>query len=104
ATASAAAQGVGAFAAAELEFRRSFFSPPFCEMASVLVSSPVRERAEEAAGELGSELARQGAPLRMSGPAPAPLERLLGRWRFQILLRAPDRRAVLSALEAAIPE
>ena len=100
----AAEHDVAAFAAAELEFRRAFFYPPFCEMAAVLVSSPQRERAEEAAAELGSALARQGAGLRLSGPAPAPLERLQGRWRFQILLRAPDRRAVLAALEAAIPE
>jgi primosomal protein N' (replication factor Y) len=100
----AAEHDVAAFAAAELEFRRAFFYPPFCEMAAVLVSSPARERAEEAAAGLGSSLARHGAGLRLSGPAPAPLERLLGRWRFQILLRAPDRRAVLAALEAAVPE
>jgi primosomal protein N' (replication factor Y) len=74
-------------------------------MASVLVSSPVRERAEAAAAELGAAIGDGRHPgLRLSGPAPAPLERLQGRWRFQILLRAPDRRAVLSALEAAIPE
>ena len=33
-----------------------------------------------------------------------PLERLQGRWRFQILVRAADRRAVLAALEAAVPD
>ncbi len=38
------------------------------------------------------------------GPAPAPLERLQGRWRFQILVRAADRRTVLAALERAVPE
>jgi primosomal protein N' (replication factor Y) len=101
----AAAHDVDGFAASELEFRRSFFYPPFCEMASVLVSSPVRERAEAAAAELGAAIGDGRHPgLRLSGPAPAPLERLQGRWRFQLLLRAPDRRAVLSALEAAIPE
>ena len=100
----AASHDVAAFAAAELEFRRTFFYPPFCEMAALLVSSPHRERAEEAAAALGSALGRQGASLRISGPAPAPLERLQGRWRFQILLRAADRRSVLAALEAAVPE
>ncbi|MEP6995063.1 MAG: primosomal protein N', partial [Acidobacteriota bacterium] len=64
----------------------------------------VRERAHDAAAELGRAFGRQAGALRMSGPAPAPLERLQGRWRFQILLRAPDRRAVLQALEAAIPD
>ena len=42
--------------------------------------------------------------MRISGPAPAPLERLKGRWRFQILLRGSDRRAVLRVLEATVPD
>jgi primosomal protein N' (replication factor Y) len=100
----AAEHDVERFAAAELEFRRAFFYPPFCEMAAVLATSPDRERAQTAAGELGAAFARQAGALRVSGPAPAPLERLQGRWRFQILLRAADRRAVLAALEASIPE
>jgi primosomal protein N' (replication factor Y) len=95
---------VEGFAAHELEFRRAFFYPPFSEMASILASSPQRERAEEAAAQLGAQFRRQGDSLRISGPAPAPLERLQGRWRFQILLRAADRRAVLTALAAAIPD
>jgi primosomal protein N' (replication factor Y) len=71
------------------------------------VSSPDRERASAAAAEIAA--AASPAPgadsaLRLSGPAPAPLERLQGRWRFQILLRARDRRSVLAALEACIPE
>jgi primosomal protein N' (replication factor Y) len=41
------------------------------------------------------------------GPAPAPLARLRGRWRVQILLLAPARaplRAALSAVTAlALP-
>ncbi|HYB53983.1 MAG TPA: hypothetical protein VEG84_08965 [Thermoanaerobaculia bacterium] len=42
--------------------------------------------------------------MRLSGPAPAPLERLQARWRFQLLLRARDRQTVLAALEQAVPE
>ncbi len=95
---------VAGFAEAELEFRRAFFYPPFSELAAVLVSSPDRERAESAAAELGKALRSLPDPLRLSGPAPAPLERLQGRWRFQVLIRAVDRRAVLAALESAIPE
>ena len=100
----AAEHDVTGFADSELEFRRAFFYPPFSELAAILVSSPDRDRADAAAGEVGRAL--QGSPdtLRISGPAPAPLERLQGRWRFQVLLRAPDRRAVLAALEAALPE
>ncbi len=100
----AAEHDVPGFAAAELDFRRAFFYPPFSELAAVLVSSPDRDRAESAAADLGRTLRSLPDGLRLSGPAPAPLERLQGRWRFQVLIRAADRRAVLAALESAIPE
>jgi primosomal protein N' (replication factor Y) len=102
----AAAHDVDGFAAHELEFRRAFFYPPFAELASLLVSSPNRVKAEEVANEIGRALAAasQGRNVRLSGPAPAPLERLAGKWRFQILVRAAERLVILSVLEAAIPE
>ena len=100
----AAAHDVDGFARQELEFRRTFFYPPFSELAAVLVSSPDRGRAESAAAEVGRGLRTDGQKLVLSGPAPAPLERLQGRWRFQILLRTSDRRRILAALEGAIPE
>ncbi len=95
---------VDGFAAEELAFRRSFFYPPFAQLASVVVSSPDREKAQAAARSLGEAVAASPSALRISGPAPAPLERLQGRWRFQILVRAAERLAVLDALESAIPE
>lgn len=100
----AAAHDVAGFAEAELEFRRTFFYPPFSDLASILVSSPRRERAEETAAELGRAAGGAGETLRISGPAPAPLERLQGKWRFQILVRGKSRRSVLAALEAIVPE
>lgn len=102
----AAMHDVDGFAAHELEFRRAFFYPPFCELASVVVSSASREKAEEAAAAIGRSLAAAagGRTVRISGPAPAPLERLQGKWRFQILVRAAERPVILSMLEEAIPE
>jgi len=100
----AAEHDVAGFADAELEFRRVFFYPPYSELAAITVSAPDRERARAAAAELGKAFERSAASLRRSGPAPAPFERLQGRWRFQILLRAADRRGVLAALEAGVPE
>jgi primosomal protein N' (replication factor Y) len=103
----ASVHDVDGFAALELEFRRAFFYPPFSELASVLVSSPNREKAEEAAAAIGRSLAAAagGAKgVRLSGPAPAPLERLQGKWRFQILVRAAERATILSMFEEAIPE
>ncbi|HEY6064642.1 MAG TPA: primosomal protein N' [Thermoanaerobaculia bacterium] len=102
----AAVHDVDGFAAHELEFRRAFFYPPYSELASVLVSSANREKAQEVATGIGRALGGAGGAqsLRISGPAPAPLERLQGKWRFQILLRASERAVILSVLEEAIPE
>lgn len=100
----AAGHDVDGFAREELAFRRAFFYPPFSQLASVLVSCVHRERAEAAARQIGEAARHEASSLRISGPAPAPLERLRGRWRYQILLRAGNRRTVLDALEACIPE
>ena len=40
--------------------------------------------------------------VRITGPAPAPFERLRGEWRFQLLLRAPSGAAVRRAVAAAL--
>jgi primosomal protein N' (replication factor Y) len=100
----AARHDVDGFATDELAFRRAFFYPPFCELAQVLLSSTDRVRGEQAAAQVGAAARGGPAGLLLSGPAPAPLERLQGRWRFQILLRAPDRKTLLAALEACVPE
>ena len=100
----AAGHDLEGFARQELEFRRTFFYPPYSELAAILVSATDRDRAAQAADAVGKKLRSLPAALRLSGPAPAPIERIQGRWRFQILLRASDRRRILEALSAAIPE
>jgi primosomal protein N' (replication factor Y) len=100
----AAAHDVDGFAADELAFRRAFFYPPFSELAEILISSHDRERARKTAADIGRSLREHASKLRISGPAPAPLERLLGRWRYQILIRSARRAALLEALATAVPE
>jgi primosomal protein N' (replication factor Y) len=79
------------FAEGELEARREAGFPPFRRLALLRCSSPDRAEGERAARDLAIQAARLGAPLGVDvlGPAPAPLERLRGRYRFQVLLRAP---------------
>ena len=42
------------------------------------------------------------AGTRIQGPAPAPLSRIKGVWRYQILLRSPQRIALRRAVEAVV--
>jgi primosomal protein N' (replication factor Y) len=95
-----------AFVREEMRFRRVFHYPPYTRMVQVLARSEERGRAEAALGELARQLRRHplAQEVRMTGPAPAPLERLRDRWRFQLLLRAVSGRRLHDLLEAVLPE
>ncbi len=78
------------FASQEMRFRRLFHYPPFTRMVQILVRDRDRDRGWERIRNL-AEAARVHAlapGVRFSGPAPAPLERLKGKWRFQFLMRS----------------
>jgi len=79
------------FAQAELAERESAGFPPFRRLALIKVSARAPNAAEAAASLIASELkphaARAGVD--MLGPAPAPIERLRGYFRYHILLRGP---------------
>jgi primosomal protein N' (replication factor Y) len=99
----AIAHDAAAFVRAESEFRKTFFYPPFCEMAEIVVSGGERDRAAGAAGELAAALAADPA-LRVTPAAPAPVERIAGKWRYQVLIRSRSRRAILAGLARAVPD
>jgi len=99
----ALAHDTAGFAREEQEFRRTFFYPPFSEMAEILVSATMRDRAAAAATEIASSLGGDET-LRVTPGAAAPIERLAGKWRYQVIVRSRSRKAVLAGLARAIPE
>lgn len=102
----AALQGDDAgFAREEMRFRRIFQYPPYTRMAQLLVRDKSRERARDHAVRLANDLSEHplGRAVRLAGPAPAPLERLRGQWRFQILVRTADGRDLHRLLQAVVP-
>ena len=60
------------------------------------------ERAARESGELLEQAVAPLAGTRIQGPAPAPMARIKGVWRYQILLRSPQRTALRRAVEATI--
>ncbi len=78
------------FVAEEMRFRRAFHYPPFSRLVQLLVRHEKADRAETLARRLARDLAAHplARGVRISGPAPAPLERLRGKWRWQLLVRA----------------
>ena len=88
------------FARREMEERSSPAYPPHVRLANVVVSSPDPERVTQTAEEAVRWVqGRQspggsGALPELLGPAPAPIERLHGRWRWHFLLRGGSVRGM----------
>jgi len=93
-----------AFAEQELRFRRLFDYPPFTRMALIRIRHRDREKAWALSQEIAAAARRHPAAgrLRWTGPAPAPLERLKGEWRFQLAVRGPSGRDVRAAVGEAV--
>ncbi len=80
------------FARRELDERKKPTYPPHVRMANVVVSSPDPDAAARGAEEGvrwldGWMRGGRGRGVERVGPAPSPIERLHGRWRWHFLLR-----------------
>ncbi|HAT18160.1 MAG TPA: primosomal protein N' [Gemmatimonadetes bacterium] len=86
-----------AFATRELKERRNPAYPPMVRLVNVVVSSPAPKdaagNAEAAARWLRMHVV-PGTLVDLIGPAPSPIERLHGRWRWHFLLRSVSAKAV----------
>lgn len=88
------------FARRELRERKSPSYPPHVRLANVLVSSPDPDLAARAAEGASAWLRRRGAEIAgngrfgVVGPAPSPIERLHGRWRWHFLIRSRSPRVM----------
>ncbi|HET7435631.1 MAG TPA: primosomal protein N' [Thermoanaerobaculia bacterium] len=94
-----------AFYEAEIQFRKTFHYPPVTSMIAILFRGEVLTDVDRAALDCGRMLEEAIQPLagtRIQGPAPAPLARIKGVWRYQILLRSPHRIALRRAVEAVM--
>ncbi|HEX7180372.1 MAG TPA: primosomal protein N' [Thermoanaerobaculia bacterium] len=94
------------FAREEMRFRRVFHYPPYTRMVQLLVRDKNRERGWSTISELAADLSAHplSRSARVTGPAPAPLERLRGQWRFQLLVRSAAGRDLHRMLQQVLPK
>ena len=94
------------FAAGELPIREQFGYPPYGAMIRVIV----RGTQEVQVAELADELARRlksvasAGKCRLLGPAPAPIEKLRGKYRYHLILHAPQLDSLRDVLRRAQQE
>ncbi len=85
----------------ELEFRRQQGYPPFSHLVRLLFTHTSAKRCQEEAEKLrhllNAQIARLGiAETHCIGPAPCFIERLRGKFRWQIVLRGPEPTKILT--------
>ncbi|HEV8264789.1 MAG TPA: primosomal protein N' [Gemmatimonadales bacterium] len=92
----AAAHSVEAFAAAELPLRTAPHPPypPRIGLARFVVTGRDAVRTAALAERVAGWLRRAGAELIVRGPAPCPITRLRGWWRWHVLVKAVEARAL----------
>jgi primosomal protein N' (replication factor Y) len=93
------------FAARELRDRQQFGYPPTRQLVRIIVRGPEQAATAAAAAEIAARLQKVLEPhadqTRLLGPAPAPLVKLRGKYRFHILLLAQRGELLREAVPAA---
>ena len=71
----------------EIQLRQALVYPPFCRLLRIGASATEEGLVERWVGEAARFFARKLAPEQLLGPAPCPLQRLRGRYRWHLLLK-----------------
>jgi primosomal protein N' (replication factor Y) len=102
----ACAQDYEGFFEEEIGYRRNLSYPPFVALASLLVHGDELGRVQTTGALLREALDRSNSErgVRVLGPAPAPLARLRGEHRMQILLKSRSRPRLRTLIEMALGE
>jgi primosomal protein N' (replication factor Y) len=88
----------------EIHYRQEMRYPPFVALINLLVKHSDYARAASVAAELARllKVVDTERALRILGPAPAPLSRLKGEHRLQVLIKTRNRRQARESLDAAM--
>jgi primosomal protein N' (replication factor Y) len=94
-----------AFASQELPHRQALGYPPYSAMIRIVVRGESERASQALADELARRLhetpQRESNAIRILGPAPAPMAKLRGHFRYQLQLQAPDGELLRSVVRRA---
>jgi len=95
-------QDFPAFYERELKFRTAMRYPPVISLVNAVVRARTFAGAMDDAAGIVEKLRTADRGLRILGPAPAPLGRLRGEYRAQLLIKGMNRRKIREALQSAL--
>ena len=86
----------------EIRYRESMRYPPAVALVNVVVRDTDSSAASQGAALLAGQLRGRQGQFEVLGPAPAPIARLRGKYRMQLFLKGPSRRAMREAVEVVL--
>lgn len=100
----ATAQDYHGFYNEEIRHRRNHGYPPFVALAMLLSRHKDESRAQQIAQKVRTALleADSNRACRVLGPAPAPLARLRGEYRVQLLVKSRSRKQMRAVIDRAL--
>jgi primosomal protein N' (replication factor Y) len=95
-------QDYARFIRRELMLRRDLMYPPYARLAMVRIEGAEPMLVMRLAEQVAKSLAQSATPegLRVLGPAPAPIERIKQRYRWQVMLKSRELKPLREALAA----
>ena len=93
------------FAAGELPTRKEYHYPPYGYMARIVIRGESKTRSEQMSEKIAEEIQTSadelGLPVDILGPAPAPVEKLRGLFRYHIQLLTVQENALQQTITRA---
>jgi primosomal protein N' (replication factor Y) (superfamily II helicase) len=93
-------QDYARFMRRELQLRRDLMYPPFARLAMVRIEGAQPHLVRRTAETVAKSLARSSTPdgIRVLGPAPAPIERIKQRYRWQVMIKSRELKPIRAAI------
>jgi primosomal protein N' (replication factor Y) len=85
----------------EIKSRKEMMLPPFVSMVKVTVRARRDDVAQKSAAELAEAIRSQDRDAMVGGPAPAPISRVRGYFRYNIILKGHDKAAMCGLIRKA---
>jgi primosomal protein N' (replication factor Y) len=87
-----------AFYRQQTEQRQTFLYPPFCHLLKLNCARATQKSAKQAAEKLLAELRKQTLRVEIIGPSPSFYEKVAGKYRWQLVIKAKDRSQLLKII------
>ncbi|MEW5768245.1 MAG: primosomal protein N' [bacterium] len=91
----------------EIAIREALAYPPFAHLTKITIKGPEESQVARAAIDLGQRLRDRKAkqkPVNILGPAPCPISKIKGEFRYQILLKGKTQPAIRELIVSALEE